>query len=644
MPSSPATVPASLGTPDYIPSLLSRIRSAHPTLPLDPVVLQTLLLCLIAHTPHFATAYDAQGCAGHLERPSGERLSGGTCFNLILRTREEDIGLLVHVVSLILTTAFGVPTHKYKFPPQHRQDPRTKSPQAVQLNEQLRALFFRRPSTSQHNSRSSNGSRSSSKHAQPPRRSTVPSPSPLHTSTVLEPEHTEMWADSRDYFSDNASMASSRRPLHMFSSPTSTMRSRKSWRPRPDRLRTDPQPLSTIFSPLHAAEGSIPDSIPGIGTSAEDPRGLLPKAIVVSGLEYAGVPVQRALLQVLAERRLVLENDEDDEDLVDRREEGTWNLPDDFLMVYVCKWDPYERPGVLVGLLDKFAMSADVALTLPTRQAYAAHRTSSPFPPTSTSPPPTPRPPSIPITPLTPPAVPPAELALLRALAAPHAHAHAIAHTALRASLHTYLRDLFAATRHHPALAGALTRRAHADADALARALRVIAGDGGGAALVRVAAAERGGAGAGESSSQSVSVSASAEGSAWEKDALGMGWGEELERGGKQWGVPDGAVRVALDVSGADADGAEYAQELEEQDVGDARGGAPLEVWDVSEVDVARVFPRVVSHRLRVRDGPDDEVLGSVMWPAIRPNTVGAGRVWERKTVKDILVEILADV
>jgi hypothetical protein len=49
-------------TPPFFPALLASIRTSAPNLPLDPVVLQALLLCLIA----------------------GEK-------NLILRTREEDV-------------------------------------------------------------------------------------------------------------------------------------------------------------------------------------------------------------------------------------------------------------------------------------------------------------------------------------------------------------------------------------------------------------------------------------------------------------------------------------------------------------------------------------------------------------------------
>jgi len=37
---------------------------------------------------------------------------------------------------------------------------------------------------------------------------------------------------------------------------------------------------------------------------------------------------------------------------------------------------------------------------------------------------------------------------------------------------------------------------------------------------------------------------------------------------------------------------------------------------DVSEVDIARIIPRVLTHRLRVRDGPDHEIFSGVVFPA----------------------------
>ena len=76
-------------------------------------------------------------------------------------------------------------------------------------------------------------------------------------------------------------------------------------------------------------------------------------------------------------------------------------------------------------------------------------------------------------------------------------------------------------------------------------------------------------------------------------------------------------------------------------------------VLDVSEVDVARIVPRVVSHRLRVRDGPEDEVLSSALFGATfqPPAALLAGdnaaqQVENEKplSVKNLLVQILAEV
>jgi hypothetical protein len=71
----------------------------------------------------------------------------------------------------------------------------------------------------------------------------------------------------------------------------------------------------------------------------------------------------------------------------------------------------------------------------------------------------------------------------------------------------------------------------------------------------------------------------------------------------------------------------------------------------VSEADIARIVPRVITHRLRVRNGPQDEVLSSTVFGATFSNYMDGG--WDgdqpsygypRTTVKDILVGILGDV
>ncbi|PCH36087.1 hypothetical protein WOLCODRAFT_91845 [Wolfiporia cocos MD-104 SS10] len=421
----------------------------------------------------------------------------------------------------------------------------------------------------------------------------------------------------------------------------------------------------------------MPEYVPAVVREAEAEIGrampTLPKAVVVSGLEHVGLPAQRALLQVLTERKLVIDEEKAGFN-GNPFEGGTWNLPDDFLMVYICKSDSRERPALLRGLIDKFSMSVDVMITPSTRQAYAAYRGTlggtphtSPFPssqalPHSHSDAPTPisplrspsfRPSILPTpttipTPTTsaPPPIPPSELDALRALASPSPPPDAHAHTAAHPALTTYLRDLFSAARHHPALDGTLlTRRAHADAEALARAYRVLAGDSLGAELVAESARALHGAAEKGAETRSVGGAASVR-SEWSKDVDATDWAlvdedeEELDRGGRGFGGGGRAGdpgRAAEPLEGLGA-----LDEVRSLDVG-SPGQMMLapEVWDVSEVDIARVFPRVVSHRLRVRDGPADEILGSLMWPAAGAEDAGK---WERKTVKEVLIEILADV
>ena len=69
-------------------------------------------------------------------------------------------------------------------------------------------------------------------------------------------------------------------------------------------------------------------------------------------------------------------------------------------------------------------------------------------------------------------------------------------------------------------------------------------------------------------------------------------------------------------------------------------------ILEISEVDVARIFPRVVSHRLRLRDGPHDEVLSSVLYGATVEPPLSAIPEGETasESVKAVLVDILSEV
>lgn len=81
----------------------------------------------------------------------------------------------------------------------------------------------------------------------------------------------------------------------------------------------------------------------------------LPRALVVSGLEFTGVPSQRALSEALAAKRIVLDDDDEGEGEGEGEGDGggVWNLPDGFFVVYVCPLDPRERPGIHKSLVSE---------------------------------------------------------------------------------------------------------------------------------------------------------------------------------------------------------------------------------------------------------------------------------------------------
>jgi len=111
--------------------------------------------------------------------------------------------------------------------------------------------------------------------------------------------------------------------------------------------------------------------------------------------------------------------------------------------------------------------------------------------------------------------------------------------------------------------------------------------------------------------------------------------------------IEDGDIE-SLEVGPEGGDGKDSRHEIstEEYSMHD-------EILDVSEADIARIVPRVLSHRLRVRDGPADEIMGSLMHSAVGSCAACEGgneeddekqSTWERRMVKDILVKILAEV
>ena len=177
----------------------------------------------------------------------------------------------------------------------------------------------------------------------------------------------------------------------------------------------------------------------------------------------------------------------------------------------------------------------------------------------------------------------------LKALSDAFHRAH-ISHT-----LSLYLADIFSATRHNPRLdATLLTVRASKDAEALIRASRVIGADLTGMELLR-----------------------------------------PVVRADDLWDDSKNKMPESTD---------------DTSDVGEDSGplhspAAVSSPLDVSEVDVARIAPRVISHRVRVRDGPEDEILSSALFGAtFKPLPKATTSTTGRPTVKSLLVEILSEV
>jgi len=193
-------------------------------------------------------------------------------------------------------------------------------------------------------------------------------------------------------------------------------------------------------------------------------------------------------------------------------------------------------------------------------------------------------------------------------------------HVNIHPSIRLYVADLITAARHHHELDGTMLGvRSVEDAEALVRAHRVLgAGDVGSALIERTAALSITSA-AGSTLSLHHPVGADV--------AVQPHWAEE-------WSLTTASPRrPASATSDAEVDWLHFD---------------PQAKWDVSEVDAAKVVPRVISHRLRVRDGPEDELMAGVMFMATAPRILTGiennGTAWRRRTVKEILVKLMVHV
>ena len=187
-------------------------------------------------------------------------------------------------------------------------------------------------------------------------------------------------------------------------------------------------------------------------------------------------------------------------------------------------------------------------------------------------------------------------------------------------SLRLYVADLIASARHHHELDGTLLGvHCVQDAEAFVCAHRVLGAGDVGSALVERAA--------------TLSVMSAAGSMPY----LPHGGGEDLD-------VHLHWVEAGSSTAPSPPQPTSAAPSAE----GDWLHVDPPEKWDVSEVDVAKVVPRVVSHRLRVRDGPEDEMMAGVMFMASTPRVPTSVEskegVWRRRTVKEILIKLMAQV
>lgn len=109
------------------------------------------------------------------------------------------------------------------------------------------------------------------------------------------------------------------------------------------------------FHPAGAqTDASVPTPSSNISTHSRNvSRGSteplkLPSAVVVSSLELANIPSQKAVLRTLVERKIIVS----DGGIFGHDQDGlTLELPDGFFMVYVCRSDPRERPPIYKSLV-----------------------------------------------------------------------------------------------------------------------------------------------------------------------------------------------------------------------------------------------------------------------------------------------------
>ncbi|KAF5348644.1 hypothetical protein D9758_006766 [Tetrapyrgos nigripes] len=637
-----------IGLSPFFPSLLAYIRNASPTLPFEPVVLQSLLICIVAGHKHLIlrTAEDDV----HLVTKLAAKGTSGFAINA------SRFGSSAHMLSSI----FGITTHRLKMRKPENPD---LSPRRS-INTFLRSLFIH-STPNLHTTHSFHDETSTLKgkyrHSRQASRS----------RTVRSVVHYGMTS----YLND-----SSKSSQFTVSPPNSPDHYRTSSLTSGGLSNGPSNPFSTISrnsssSAIHPTFlHSYSDPTPLRHSRLPENHIQLPGALILSGLENASIPVQRALNTVLADRTILLDEDDkisletgtsiknyrhsrfiyEDREAIENDDGGggVWTLPDDFILVYVCPIDEWERPDIHKPLLDKFAMSVTVTLASTTR----SHLTSISRPLSFRGSPilsPVPLLPghassaqsfvqTIPSRQMSPGMLSTTSNKSINTtpLIIPELIRHlkkTYTKVLFPPSLNIFLSDLFSAARHHHQVDGTLlTAKAMSEAIELARAARVLGVTPTGVDLIERKMEDlvrlRTGLGIGSApNAGSLSESMNREEEAWI---------DIIDYDDMQNGRADASADPHLPtVSGT-------------QGIGDNSAGkefvAPL--LDVTQEDVARIFPRIVTHRLRVRNGPEDEIFSSAVYGATSALYLGAEggktrRIGERHiTIKDILVSILQTV
>jgi len=660
-----------VGTPAFLPGLLSYISSAASpaTVPLDKVIFQSILLCLIAQDKH-----------------------------LIFRTPEEDIGLAIQLIAWTLSSVFNLQTNKVKVRNGKKQSvrhARSSTPSGSRLRTTpgappqgsirlvdsfLLSLLLHSNSTSISSSssnlnfqeeeptvQSTDGTSSRKQTTKYPRQMSFPN----NLAAAQNADSTFASASATGLLMQ-PDLLSGYKGMSTTSTSTPVATPLSILKPQPVYGYPNPnhRPLSQSPSPRlsHATTEPLPVPVSrrrkirshSQSVNAEDAKlpKKLPQALVISGLEHADLAVQRSFATVLSEKKVVLDDGQGKEEVT---------CPEGFICVYVCAWNATDRPSVHKTLLDKFAMSTNVfipqnirndfrqlsfsmsaaiASPRPLRYNFSYSNPGSPTAPVHAPLPPSHTPPvstkalpgssygyhhhlhssqhqpqkltsqhstgstppsfphlpsshvSYPHSPGTqqrpptpfrlPPLLPPG---FLDALSTAYHRTHVVQ------SLDLYLSDLMSATRHDSRLDGTLlTAKAMKDARDLIRASRVIGADLTGMELVR-----------------HVPQVGDDEGKEESED-------DEVDEFHSTHSSPE-----ALEA---------------------ARYSKPVPTLEVSEVDVARIFPRVVSHRLRIRAGPEDGVLASALFGATFKPPLSVLQEGEKafNSVKSVLVNILSEV